>query len=122
MPPDSCFDYIMVKDRLAGSVWKKDVCTECTCIQGKVSCFRETCQSIDTCPSGGEPITAIGHCCKVCPMQQVVVVTVFINLCEHRATIVARASLKSFKKGKKRACRTFSFEHIIKNFDLVPKK
>ena len=44
------------------------------------------------------------------------------NPCEHRATIVALAYLKSFKNGKKRDRRIFSFKYIIKNFDSVPKK
>lgn len=66
-PPDSCG-----LERLAGSVWKKDVCTECTCIQGKISCFTETCTIMDICPSGIEPIQAEGHCCKVCPMHPIV--------------------------------------------------
>jgi hypothetical protein len=44
------------------------------------------------------------------------------NPCEHRATIVAQAYLKSSKKGKKRGRRILSFKHIIKNFDSVPKK
>jgi mRNA-degrading endonuclease RelE of RelBE toxin-antitoxin system len=44
-----------------------------------------------------------------------------LNPCEHRGTIVARAYLKSFKKGKQWDRRIFFFEHI-KNFDLVPKK
>ena len=44
------------------------------------------------------------------------------NPCEHRATIVALAYLKSFKNSKKRDRRIFSFKNIIKNFDSVPKK
>jgi hypothetical protein len=45
-----------------------------------------------------------------------------VNPCEHRATIVALAYLKSFENGKKRDRRIFSFKHIIMNFDSVPKK
>ena len=44
------------------------------------------------------------------------------NPCEHRATSVAQANLKSSKKGKKRDRRIFSFKHIIKNLNSVPKK
>ena len=44
-----------------------------------------------------------------------------LNPCEHRATIVALAYLKSFKNGKKQDRRIFSFKHIIKHFDSVPK-
>jgi hypothetical protein len=45
-----------------------------------------------------------------------------LNPCEHRATIVAQAYQKSFKKGKKRDRRIFSSKHIKENFDSVPKK
>jgi hypothetical protein len=45
-----------------------------------------------------------------------------LNPCEHRATIVAQAYLKSFKKCRKRDRRIVYFKYIMKNFDLVPKK
>ena len=35
-----------------------------------------------------------------------------LNPCEHIATIVAQAYVKSFKKGKKRDRRIFSLKHI----------
>jgi len=69
VPPDSCIDQDD-NELLAGSVWQKDVCTECTCIQGKESCFTETCSIGDTCPNGMTPIKAEGHCCMVCPVDK----------------------------------------------------
>jgi hypothetical protein len=45
-----------------------------------------------------------------------------LNPCEHRATIVAPAYLKSSKKDKKLDQGIFCFKYIIKNLNLVPKK
>ena len=42
-----------------------------------------------------------------------------VNPCEHRATIVAPAYLKSWKKDKKLDQRIFCFKYIRKNLDSV---
>ena len=45
-----------------------------------------------------------------------------LNPCEHRATIVAPAYLKSSKKDKKLNRGIFCFKYIIKNLDSVSRK
>ena len=73
LPPDSCFDQQTNTERLAGSIWRRDICTECTCIEGEIFCFTEACKIIskEDCNGGHEPIQAEGYCCKVCPMMPV---------------------------------------------------
>ncbi|XP_075060088.1 extracellular matrix organizing protein FRAS1 [Mixophyes fleayi] len=60
---DSHSDLRGVKHLLNGEKWKEDLCTECECQNGQVTCFSRNCPS---CPLGTLAVNVEGECCPEC--------------------------------------------------------
>ena len=52
---------------MAGSSWRTDECTSCTCTnEGKTACYREECPVDEQLNCKGSPLVIKGRCCPVC--------------------------------------------------------
>ncbi|PAV75131.1 hypothetical protein WR25_13594 [Diploscapter pachys] len=52
---------------VAGSSWRTDECTSCTCTkEGKTACYREECPVDEQFNCKGSPLVIKGRCCPVC--------------------------------------------------------
>lgn len=45
------------------TVWRKDSCTSCRCVDSEARCFTELCESLSSCQ---RPLVIKGRCCPIC--------------------------------------------------------
>ena len=50
----------------SGEHWKSDICVECICFDGEITCMRSLC-SIPYCEN---PVKKDGECCPTCPESE----------------------------------------------------
>lgn len=60
----------------SGDTWRVDACQSCTCRDGQIHCFSQTCP-ITPCK---RPVLKKGHCCPICTSSKILTTSYFYRI------------------------------------------